>query len=159
MKNIMIYSMLVACIFSFYVTINYNPTDVYQYLINFVLEGRLELGQDAIHNYGWPVFGENIKWVGNGLDENGLKVEGTYNYVDCAYIHFMLEYGIIALALYMWGIIKYMHNLANKNEIVIMIVFFTLAIHSIIDDATITLHYNTCLFLLSTLIPSRKTIR
>ena len=158
-KKTLIYSTVIACSFAFYVTINYNSSDLYQYLINMLLENRLELGQNAIQTYGWPMFGEKIQWVGNGLDENGLKVEGIYNYVDCAYIHFMLEYGVIALALYMWVIIKYMQNLANKNEIVIMIVFFTLAIHSIIDDATITLHYNTCLFLLSTLIPSRKTIR
>lgn len=155
MKNIMIYSMLVACIFSFYVTINYNPTDVYQYLINFVLEGRLELGQDAIHNYGWPVFGENIKWVGNGLDENGLKTEGAYNYVDCAYIHFMLEYGLIALILFMLATIKYMRNISSKNEVVIMVVWTTIAIQLIIDDLAISMHYCTCLLFLGTLIPSK----
>jgi hypothetical protein len=116
MKNIMIYSMLMACVFSFYVTMNYDSTDAYQYLINFILEGRLALGQDAIHNYGWPVFGENIKWVGNSLDENGIKAEGVYNYVDCAYIHFMLEYGIVVSALLMLVLINLMIKLSKKMK-------------------------------------------
>ncbi len=154
-KNIMIFSTLIACVFSFYVTMNYDPTDVYQYLINFILEGRLELGQDAIHNYGWPVFGENIKWVGNSLDENGIKAEGVYNYVDCAYIHFMLEYGIVVSALLMLVLINLMIKLSKKNEIILMIIFSSLAIHGIIDDLILQLHYNTCWLLLGMLIPSK----
>lgn len=154
-KNIMIFSTLIACVFSFYVTMNYDPTDVYQYLINFILEGRLELAQDAIHNYGWPVWGEDIKWVGNSLDENGIKAEGAYNYVDCAYIHFMLEYGIVVSALLMLVLIKLMKKLAKKNEIILMIVFSSLAIHGIIDDLILQLHYNACWLLLGMLIPTK----
>ena len=155
MKKILAYSMPVACMFAFYVTINYNPTDMYQYLINFILEGRLELGQYAIFTYGWPMFGEAIKWVGNGLDENGVKTEGVYNYVDCAYIHFELEYGVIALLLLIWTIVKFISNMAKKNEIIIMILFATISIQWIIDDLSIMMHYNTLLLLLGTLIPSK----
>ena len=156
-KNMLISVIPLTCVFSFYITMNYNPMDTYQYLINFILEGRLELGQDALITYGWPMFGANIQWVGNGVDENGLKPVGVYNYVDCAYIHFLLEYGVFAFVLFMISIMMFMHKMKQENDIIMMVVFATIAIHSMIDDATITLHYNTCLLLFGELF-RRKAI-
>ena len=155
-KDMLIGIIPLICFFSFYITMNYNPMDTYQYLINFILEGRLELGQDALITYGWPMFGADIQWVGNGLDENGLKPVGVYNYVDCAYIHFLLEYGVCAFVLFMISIMMFMRKMKQENDIIMMVVFATIAIHSMIDDATITLHYNTCLLLFGELISKRK---
>ena len=152
---VFILSMPLACIFSYYVTINYDPADLYQYLINFVLEGRLELGQDALNTYGLPMFGTDIKWIGNGLDENGLKTFGAYNYVDCAYIHFLLDYGVIAFALFMGASMWFMYEMKRKKEVIILIVFSTMAIHNMIDDMAIQLHFNACLLFLGYLIPSK----
>ena len=154
-RKLLLYAMPIACIFSFYVTVNYNQTDPFQYLINFLLEERLSLGQDALQTYGWPILGAPIVWIGGGLDENGFQATAAYNFVDCAYIQ-LLDYGFVTLAVFIYSIFKFLQNMERRNEIVVMIVFGILAIHSIIDDATIALQFNTCLLFLGSLIPSKS---
>ena len=154
-RNLFTWSMPLACVLAFYVTINYDPTDLYQYLINFVLEKRLELGQDALHTYGWSMFGSNIIWVGNGLDENGLKASGVYNYVDCAYIRILLDYGVISFVLFMGVVLRFMYEMKKNNHVIMMIIFSIMAIHNMIDDTAIMLQFNTCLLFLGYLIPSK----
>lgn len=71
--------------------------------------GRLNLAYAAIRNYGVHLLGSRIAWVGN--TENLAR--NSYNYVDCAYIKLVMDYGIfieiLVLAVYcyiMYQLIK-----------------------------------------------------
>lgn len=71
----------------------YNPNINLYVMFNNLLSNRLELGNNAISEYGFHLFGQQIKWVGQGsLKKNPLL---TYNYVDCSFLKYTLNYGII----------------------------------------------------------------
>lgn len=71
----------------------YNSNNALHAKINYVLNGRLQLGYNAIQEYGFSLFGEKIKWIGQG----GLRAnpERVYNYVDNAFLKETLSYGIV----------------------------------------------------------------
>ena len=73
--------------------------------LNNIMSGRLLLGYNAYHTYGLTLFGQDITWVGFGIDESGVG----YNYVDCSYLQYLLEYGIvfIAFVLFVYTVIIY----------------------------------------------------
>ena len=65
--------------------------------LNSVLSDRLALGSRAIHQYGYTLFGQKIKWVGYSVQNPQMTVD--YNYVDCSYLQLALEYGLIFLCI------------------------------------------------------------
>ena len=151
-KYLMLWSFPLAAILSYYVTWNYNPSDIMQFALNFVLEGRLDLGQDALFTYGFTLFGTPVAWVGNGLDENGLKGVGIYNWVDCAYIKVMIDYGVTALALYLVTMTLLLYRCYRRGELIQMLVLSMVAAHGIIDDLVLIPIYNTFLILIGTML-------
>lgn len=75
--------------------VSYDGSNAVWAKLNNLMSGRLSLGYDAFRTYGLTLFGQNIEWVGFGIDESGVG----YNYVDCSYLQYMLEYGVIFLVL------------------------------------------------------------
>ena len=71
-----------------------------------VLSLRLTYGANALREYGVKAFGQPIIWIGHGSG----KETGIYNYVDCAYLQILIQYGIVLLmviiALYTVGMIR-----------------------------------------------------
>ncbi len=79
----------------------YRPEIGWMQRLNEALNGRLDLGNQAIQTYGFSLFGEAIRWFGQG---SLMKdAERTYNYVDCAYLKEMLTYGVLFVALLAFG--------------------------------------------------------
>ena len=72
----------------------YNSNNGLWAKLNNVMSGRLLLGYNAYHTFGLTLFGQEITWVGFGIDESGIG----YNYVDCSYLQYMLEFGVIFIA-------------------------------------------------------------
>lgn len=73
----------------------YDPANAWMQKINQILNGRLELGYNAIQQYGFSLLGEKIKWYGQGsLKTNPDRI---YNYVDCSFLKEALSYGVIFL--------------------------------------------------------------
>ncbi len=79
----------------------YRPEINWMQRLNTALNGRLALGNQAIRTYGFSLFGEEIRWFGQG----GLKVDPNrvYNYVDCAFLKEMLTYGVLFMAVLAFG--------------------------------------------------------
>ena len=152
-RKMLSYSIILSSAISIYVTYNFNISDPYQFIINFILEDRLQLGQDAINTYGWPLMGTKIEWIGNGRDENGLPTAGIYNYVDCAYIKMMLDYGVILLIAYLVASLVICKKMEKKNQLVVLVILSSIALHGMIDDLILKLHFNTFLLLFAELIP------
>lgn len=145
---LMLMSFPLAAIFSYCVTWYYDPSDPMQFAVNFILEGRLDLGQDALLTYGATAFGMPVEWVGNGLDENGLKPIGVYNWVDCAYIKVMIDYGVVALVMYVISMTLIVYHYYRQREFFPMLVLTIVAVHGIIDDLILVPSYNTFLLLI-----------
>lgn len=111
--------------------------------LNSMLESRLRLGHASLEEYGVTFFGQNITWLGNGLDAFGNSVVGTYSYVDCLYVKILQRYGIVfsvaMLVLICWA----MYRLYKRKEYHILLICATVAVHCVLDDLSFTVHYNT----------------
>lgn len=79
----------------------YNPNSAVWVKLNDWLTGRLNLGYQAIHEYGFSLFGKAIQWYGMGSLLKDQTVE--YNYVDCAYLKLLLEAGAVIVLAMMIG--------------------------------------------------------
>jgi hypothetical protein len=111
--------------------------------LNSMLESRLRLGHASLEEYGVTFFGQNITWLGNGLDAFGNSVVGTYSYVDCLYVKILQRYGIVfsvaMLVLICWA----MYRLYKRKEYHILLICATVAVHCVLDDLSFMVHYNT----------------
>jgi hypothetical protein len=102
---------------------NRHSTTKWMVRLNSALNGRLRLAKQAMENYSVRLFGQKITWVGNTVNLNRNK----YNFVDCAYIKILLDWGILISILFL---ILYMYLMYYfwKKEVMegCMIVFMFL---------------------------------
>lgn len=136
-------SFVICAVGSLILTVEYDSSLPWMRKLNTMLEGRLRLGHVSLLENGYYYFGQRIEWLGNGLDGFGNSVVGTYTYVDCLYVKILQRYGIVFLAalivLSTWAMVQ----LYRRREYHILLISATVAAHSILDDLSFTLHYNT----------------
>lgn len=114
------------------------------------LGGRLSLGHESVRRFGFSLFGEDIPWVGNGLDINGNPVTDEYLYVDNLYLQFFQKYGVI-FAILVLALLTYTIWKAYKGkDYILMTCFVFLAVHALVDDLILYLNYNIFWVLLGT---------
>ena len=117
----------------------YSPESIIWQKLNDILSGRLQLGKDAIADFGFTLFGQYIEWKGFSIGH--LSGEG-YNYVDCSYLQLILEYGsiflILILILYSFVIYK---CIKKKNYYLLWSIVFVLVL-SITEPRLMNLAFN-----------------
>ena len=111
--------------------------------INSLLDGRLNLGLYSINKYGITLFGQQIEWVGNGLDSAGNSVEAMYDYVDNLYVKMLLRNGTIFTVLMAVFATWAMYRLWKRREYMILIICATVAVQGLLSDLSLALHFNT----------------
>ena len=87
--QILIFTIPLFAILSMYATIFYDEGDLYWIAVNLVFTNRLDIGQDALEQYGIPWLGQYVQMVGG--DANTFD----YNYVDSSYVQAYLLWGIV----------------------------------------------------------------
>lgn len=136
-------SFIFCAVFSLIITMLYDGSLPWMRKLNTMLESRLRLGHASLIEHGVTFFGQEIEWLGNGLDAFGNSAVGTYSYVDCLYVKMLQRYGILFMlglaVLTSWS----MYRLYKRREYHILLICATVAVHSILDDLAFTLHYNT----------------
>lgn len=151
-------SFLICAVFSLIMTIEYNSSLPWMRKLNTMLESRLRLGHVSLLEYGVTFFGQEIEWLGNGLDAFGNSVVGTYSYVDCLYVKILQRYGIIFMiamaVLTSWSMIR----LYKRREYHILLICATVAVHSVLDDLSFTLHYNTFWLAMGMVLLNQNTL-
>lgn len=133
----------VCGVVSVFMAVFYDGTVTWMRRVNSALSGRLNLGQRSLEKYGVSMFGEDIEWVGNGLDSAGNSVEATYDYVDCLYLKILQRYGVVFWVLLMVLLIWAMYCLWKRREYYILFFSATVAVHCVLDDLSFALHFNT----------------
>jgi hypothetical protein len=114
--------------------------------LNALLNSRLSLGYAALCQYGISLFGQKIRWIGQG----SLKADPTkvYNYVDCAFLKDLLTFGllfIILLGIGYWILGK--RILASGKQVYGWIVLISLA-YAVINAHLCMPAFNGCFLLL-----------
>ena len=133
----------VCGIFSLVMTIVYDDSLPWMRKLNSILESRLRLGHRSLEEHGVTFFGQEIEWLGNGLDFFGKAVSGIYTYVDCLYIKILQRYGIIFTIMLATLLCWSMYKLYKRKEYHILLISATVAVHCVLDDLSFALHYNT----------------
>lgn len=122
LKGLIISSPFIIAVFSICIHAAYKGESDFWVKLNSFLHDRLRLGFNGIREYGITLWGQSIKWIGNGLY---TRPDVKYNYVDCAYLQMLLQYGIIILAvvLALYSIIIYKAYKAKEYGLIWIIVF------------------------------------
>lgn len=153
-----IFSFAFSAIFSLTMIFNYDSSDSWMRNLNETLGGRLSLGLHSLSEYPINLFGHNVKYIGNGLDINGKKTIGTYNYVDCLYLNILEKYGIIFVMIFIMLLTYTSYKTWENKNYALLIILSFYALHGIIDDLEIYLFYNTFWFTISEYFISNKLV-
>lgn len=132
---------LLCGLFSWSVVLGYDTIEWIDPVDAF-LAGRVGLAHQSLLDHGVSWFGETIEWVGSGLGVDGLITTGIYNYVDCLYVKVVQRYGILFSAAWMGLICWAMWRMVKRKEYQVLLICATVAVHCILDDLSMDLHYN-----------------
>ena len=129
--------------FSLVMTLVYDSTIPWMRKLNSMLESRLSLGHRSVEEHGFTFFGQDVEWVGNGLDAFGNSAQGIYTYVDCMYVKILQRYGILFTLLLVVLLSWSMYRMWKRREYHILLISASVAAHCVLDDLSFALHYNT----------------
>lgn len=94
-------------------------------VLNKVFTSRLELGKNALTQYGISLFGQHINM--QGFSVLGQEV-GIYNYVDSSYLQIAIRYGVVLLvlvcALYSMGLMKMCKKKDGRAFLFLFVILF-----------------------------------
>lgn len=120
-------------------------------VINKALGQRVRRGYEGVVNMGVPLLGQNAPWVGNGLNAfgEGTQMQSGYNWVDNAFLHAAIQYGLV----YTFGLVT-LYTVAarqalRQGDALLVMVLAFLALHMLVDDLALQLHYNVLLFVVA----------
>lgn len=141
--TICIFSYIIFAILSIVITKKYNPSSAWMWELNHFFGNRLKLGQNSLEKYGYTFLGSKIEWIGNGLDLAGNKISGTYTWVDSLYVQILQHYGLFFLVLFLILITFTLYKIYRDKEYYLLMILVAIAFHSIIDDLSLYLYYNS----------------
>ena len=153
---LVVFSFAICAFISFIMTVRYDSGNEFLKNLNRFLGGRLSLGQTSLMKYGVNMWGQNIEWVGNGLDIYGRRSTEAYLYVDCLYIQLLQHYGIVFLGLIIVLLTSMMGVCYKHGNYYLLIIFGFIAAHCILDDSSWQLYYNTFWLAVGTMLMHRN---
>lgn len=124
----------------------YNPNHFRWSAIDNMLSGRLGYGHDAIAEYDLKLWGQYIKWVGAGGQR--LHPDWIYNYVDCSYLKYLLQYGIVFLLLLFTGMSLLGKRTFGSDNNGIKVAFIIWVLYGVIDAELFELNFQPFMLLL-----------
>ena len=139
----LIFSFVICGVVSLILTLGYNDSVPWMNSLNQVLSNRISLGQNSINEYGVSMFGEEIYWVGNGLNERGEESTRTYTWVDCFYIQILQIYGVAFFVAFLFITVIAMREFYKAKAYHLMVIMTCIAVRCVIDDLSQYFYLNT----------------
>ena len=114
--------------------------------INNVLNGRLQYGYAALHEYGVTFWGQYVKWVGRG----GIRKhpDWVYNYADSSYVKYLVHYGIFFTAILLIGVMLVATVIVKEKNNGLAIAFVLWLIYGMIDAELFDLAFHPFMLLI-----------
>ena len=138
-----IFSFVLCAGISIFISINYNEDNRFQKKLNSIMTQRLNYGKSSYEEYGVTFLGQNVPWVGNGLNVYGEASEEDRLYVDNVYLQFLQHYGILFFSLVMCLLTYAMYCLVKEKQWMLIYILLIVALHGIMDDLVLHIWYNT----------------
>lgn len=145
-------SFVIAFAFSIFAALAYDSSKDWMRVLNRMTEDRLGFASISLKQYGITLFGEDIPWVGYGLDDSGnfaATVYAKYFYVDNMYIQVMQRYGLIFITFYIVFNTMAMFKCRKNKDIFMLLIVSLICIKCIIDNLSFYMYYNTFWFIIS----------
>lgn len=155
----LIFAYPIGAAVSLTVTDSYDRSSTLMSLLDSIFNNRLRLGKNSMTTYGLTLFGENIHWVGFGLDMNGRQIPGAYNYVDCLYLQLLQHYGLIFFLIYIALMMATMYRCYQQREYYLLIVMTVAAAQCMLDDLSQYLPFNTFWFVTGAVLLGKERPR
>ncbi len=145
-------SFCICFIVSVQMTVHYDPSIAWMRTCNALLGRRLEFANLSLAKFGVSFWGQDVKWVGFGLDLYGQQSPDAYLYVDNLYIQMLQRFGAVFT-----GMILILYTAAafqcwRQKRWEWLLCLFVIALHAMIDDLIISLHFNTFWLLVGILL-------
>lgn len=150
MRTIIVLFPFIALAICIWAAASYDSTNAVWASVDTLLSGRIRLANEALHHYGIRMFGQEIDWVGWGIQSLLHGLRDTYNYVDSSYLQILYEYGLVTTVCIMAAYSCLLSRaIARKQYYLVWIVLFIL-FHAIAEPFLIDLGVNPLLLLLMT---------
>lgn len=145
---IMKYSLMLSipsfAVLSLLVTLSYDESDIYWQGADLILSGRLSLAQDAIQEYGIPLFGQAVTFYGHGNAGFGAT---SYNYVDSSYIQYMIIWGSSLVCILLYLFFKISQKALNRKDLTLSLAVVLAGITGIITQ--FLFYFGYCILLVA----------
>lgn len=112
------------------------------------LSGRLYYGNRAIADYGFSIFGKNVKMQGWGFSQEEWDAELGYYFIDSGWLSMTIRYGILMTVLICGSFMVASRNAFRSGDYTLPIILLFLAITSIVDHHVLEIGYNPFLVLI-----------
>ncbi len=133
-------------------TLMYNESDLRWIVADYILSHRLRLGYDGIQEFGISVFGQDIKLVGGGFAGGVLE----YNYIDNAYVQFLLRWGIVGMSLLILIFVVVCIKASRRGDYSLLFSVFVVGVSSLTTQFMFYPHY--CILLLAVFSSHNKLL-
>jgi beta-1,4-N-acetylglucosaminyltransferase len=134
---------IVCGIISILLSFGYRSDISWMAKINTALGNRLHFGRISYQRYGLSLFGQVIPMRGNGLSGNGVRGRSQYFYLDCLYVRFLQEYGIVLSCILIIMLTVVAYKILLQKKYYLLIILAVLATHAVVDDLILLPYYNT----------------
>ncbi len=140
-----VFMFVITAVIGIYININYNENNDFQAKLNRVLTQRLHHGQLSYEKYGFKMFGQEIRWIGHGLDNEGRSYTGEkdYLYVDNLYLQILQKYGLVFSVICLILVTVATFMIFKERNWVLLFVLAIIAAHALIDDLVFYIYYNS----------------
>ena len=128
------------------------PTSSLAQKTDALLSNRIYYAYMGLQNYGVHLLGNPIEWIGYGARADMSSVEKTYNFVDCAYMFILLNYGVILFVGMLLCMLWVSVRLGKKNELHKSFLYGIIFIYCFVEPRLLEVNMNTFLFLAAPLL-------
>lgn len=139
---------------SLVISICYSDSVGWMKALDVATRGRLHFPQQAIERYGFSMLGQNINFIGMGVD--GASHGGEYDYVDNLYISLLLRYGVIFMVIGILLLTVTMYYLYQKNMRIWLWMLSLWALHGLLEDRMHMVYFNSLLLIIGQAVQNVK---
>lgn len=125
----------------------YNSDNSWMRWLDEITRSRLSLPHAALQKYGVKLWGQQMWFVGAGLDNFGNEVSGSYDYVDNVFINLLIRYGIVFVVISLFLIVLTMEYCRFHHMRIIVWLFCLMAVHGLLEDKVQMVYFNSLLLL------------
>nr|MCR4903460.1 hypothetical protein [Butyrivibrio sp.] len=137
----------ICLIISLWFTFYFDDSVEWMNKLNQAIGRRIGLQQGAYIERGFKFLGQNMFFVGAGIDAFGERTPGIYNYVDNIYISLLLRYGILFCVVAILLLTVTMYYCYQKKMRIWLWMLSLWALHGLFEDKMHLAYYNSLLLI------------